>query len=182
MDQYPSPYVSVVPRILPSQYPSKKIPINDESNQYIENNSLRSYTSPTTMLNRSVNYPPLSTRTQIINNNELNQQENPLSSPSFVSNNIENPLHGRTNSRIHHEPLKGNSGDIIRRNSYSNYVYPNNYDYGLYDNLRRNSNQDNRNDKMSINGYIIIIAIIIGLFALTALAISIYLLVRITTT
>ncbi|CAF4707727.1 unnamed protein product [Rotaria sp. Silwood2] len=143
MDQYPSPYVSVVPRILPSQYPSKKIPINDESNQYIENNSLRSYTSPTTMLNRSVNYPPLSTRTQIINNNELNQQENPLSSPSFVSNNIENPLHGRT---------------------------------------KRNSNQDNRNDKMSINGYIIIIAIIIGLFALTALAISIYLLVRITTT
>ncbi|CAF3346145.1 unnamed protein product [Rotaria sp. Silwood2] len=143
MDQYPSPYVSVVPRILPSQYPSKKIPINDESNQYIENNSLRSYRSPTTMLNRSVNYPPLSTRTQIINNNELNQQENPLSSPSFVSNNIENPLHGRT---------------------------------------KRNSNQDNRNDKMSINGYIIIIAIIIGLFALTALAISIYLLVRITTT
>ncbi|CAF1018561.1 unnamed protein product [Rotaria sordida] len=178
MDQYPSPYVSIVPRLVPSQYSPKKIGMIDEGNQYLDNNSGRIYTSPTTMLNRSLNNPPLSTRTQLINN-----EDNTLANQSFISNNIENGFYPRSKSRIYHEPLKDNSGDINRINSYSKSVYPINDQYDLYENSKRYSNENNRttNNYPNLN-VIIIIIIIIGLFALTALAISIYLLVKISHT
>ncbi|CAF1268015.1 unnamed protein product [Rotaria sp. Silwood1] len=184
MDQYSSSYVSVIPRIVPSEYSSKKIPMIDQvNNQSLDKNSLIRYTSPTTtILNRSVNNRPLSTRLKIINNNQTtNKQESPSLNQSFILNNLENSSNDRTKTGIYHEPLKDNSGDnIISRNSYSKSSYPNSYDYGLYENLKINSNKDNKNDRIYSYGYIIIIIeIIIAFISLTALAISIYLLVKI---
>ncbi|CAM4868635.1 unnamed protein product, partial [Rotaria socialis] len=175
MDPYVSPYASVVPRILPNQYSSKKIPMIDEGHQYADNYPPSRYVSPTTIQSRSMNFPPLSTRAQIMNN-EMNHQEIPMSNQSIVSNSIDNSLNGRTKNRMYHEPLKDNSGDIIPRNSYSAHGYPSNYDNGLYEIFRKNSNDDNKRDRACPTGLFIIIVIIIGLFSLTALTISIYLL------
>ncbi|CAF4931323.1 unnamed protein product [Rotaria sp. Silwood1] len=98
MDQYSSSYVSVVPRIVSSEYSSKKIPMIDQvNNQPLDKNSLIRYTSPTTTnLNRSVNNRPLSTRLKIINNNQTtNKQESPSVNQSFILNNLENSFNDR---------------------------------------------------------------------------------------
>ncbi|CAF5138848.1 unnamed protein product, partial [Rotaria sp. Silwood1] len=88
-----------VPRIVSSEYSSKKIPMIDQvNNQSLDKNSLIRYTSPTTtILNRSVNNRPLSTRLKIINNNQTtNKQESPSLNQSFILNNLENSSNDRT--------------------------------------------------------------------------------------
>ncbi|CAF4010684.1 unnamed protein product, partial [Rotaria sp. Silwood1] len=72
--------------------------IDQVNNQSLDKNSLIRYTSPTTtILNRSVNNRPLSTRLKIINNNQTtNKQESPSVNQSFILNNLENSSNDRT--------------------------------------------------------------------------------------
>jgi hypothetical protein len=70
----------------------------------------------------------------------------------------------------------------LKDNSFDQYPpinsYPTNYDYRSFDNnSRENPTQDSINKSTKI--IIIIFGIIVALFSLTALAISIYLLIRI---
>ncbi|UJR17936.1 hypothetical protein I4U23_004835 [Adineta vaga] len=159
MVEYISPYTPVVPRILPSQSPSKIFPISEDRYpyQHVDNHSPIVYTNPS-------NAPPgpLSTRAQL-NHNELS----PIS-----SNNIDK---GRLKKGLYHEPLKDNSGDF-----YPNNYSPNGYQQypgGHYHDYPRMRSFEDNPLKCS-KALIITFGIIIGLFSLTALTISIYLLVR----
>ncbi|CAF1079760.1 unnamed protein product [Adineta steineri] len=167
MDQYTYPNVPVVPRILvPSQYSSKKFSMTDDGYGNHDSRSPVAYLSPTQIPNNPLSLRQQQQQQQLNNNNEniySNQQ------PSYP-NNIDK---GRMKKGIYHEPLKDNSGD---NNSFGGYQYP----ISNLNNLKRNSFQENP-FKCS-KTLIIIFVIIIGLFSLTALAISIYLLVRSSTT
>ncbi|CAF1358283.1 unnamed protein product [Rotaria sp. Silwood1] len=171
MDPYQSPYLPIVPRILPSQDSPKKIPMFDDRSQYVDNYPRSPYGSPT-------NFQPLSTKNQLANN-EINHQDNPYSNQSLSPTSFDNSSPGRMKNRIYTEPLKDNSNDNIPTNSYSGYGYPPNYFNRPYDNIKRNSSEDKNN--VCTNTVLAVFGIIIGLFAITALAISIYLLVRIST-
>lgn len=69
--------------------------MSEEAYQYSDNRSITPYVSPTSMLNRSGNFPPLATRTQLMNN-EGNHQDPSWVNQSFVSNNLENSSGGRS--------------------------------------------------------------------------------------
>jgi len=80
-------------------------------------------------------------------------------------------------NRFHHEPLKDNSGDYFPRNSSFEYSHQINSNSQL-----SNKPRENPLINKSAKNLIITFGIIIGLFALAGLAISIYVLIRITTT
>ncbi|CAF1217752.1 unnamed protein product [Adineta ricciae] len=162
--EYASPYIPVVPRILPSQNPSKIFPVNEDpySHQYLDNYS------PSTHVNPTINsYGPLSTRAQ------LNQHD-----LSPVLSNHADKI--KNKKGVYHEPLKDNSGDFYPngypyRSAYDQqYRSGNYYDYPRMDSFERNPLQCSK-------AIIITFGAVIGLFALTALTISIYLLVRFST-
>jgi len=88
----------------------------------------------------------------------------------------------KSKNRLHLEALKDNSGGQFSPNSdpYSGYGYLPNSDYKSYENFKQSPLQENSN-KNSPKILIIIFGVIIGIFSITALAISIYILIRLST-